>query len=164
MQEAIMSMNGSLVRLLTMAQGEEPCRAKQALQLVLACALGEMQHGNMQFEKYIVLVKVLKLLSVVTCQGSVTVYMSVQSRCDQCDPIYDCASLLINKTIHVRVTGTDTLSIRAASDAVTDRATATSCSDRNIQEFGRKGSPPGFQIPLLTCLSPQQGTKFRVGM
>ena len=50
MQQAIMFMNGSLVRLLTMAQEEEPCRAKQALQIVVACALGEMQHGSMQFD------------------------------------------------------------------------------------------------------------------
>ena len=130
MQEAIMFMTGSLVRLLTMAQEEEPCRAKQALQSVLACALGEMQHGNMQFEKYILLVKVLILLFCCDTSGQCHCDMSVQSHCDQCDPMHGFASLLINKTIHVRVTGTDTLLTRAASDAVTDRAATTSCSDR----------------------------------
>ena len=39
-----MFMNGALVRLLTMAQTEEPIRAKQGLQIVLACALGERHH------------------------------------------------------------------------------------------------------------------------
>ena len=42
MQEAIMFMTGALVRLLTLALEEEPCRAKQGLQIVLACALGKL--------------------------------------------------------------------------------------------------------------------------
>lgn len=37
-----MFMTGALPRLLTMALAEEACRAKQGLQIVLACALGQL--------------------------------------------------------------------------------------------------------------------------
>ena len=72
---------------------------------------------------------------------------------------YMVLTVVIRQNLRMAIAGTNTLSLRAASDAVTDQTTITSCNRPYPLRNGPYSGPCSFETPLLTCQCPLQSPK-----